>query len=385
MEAYFEAKASLFTPGRAVRGVVNADDPWGRRLLAEARIPLVPVRRDDASGGGARRRAARPSPGAAQRVTLAMTGAVNVDNALLAAEAAVALGRRPAEVAAGLAGGAPGARPAGGGRRARAGRARLHRAGGLRPHAGRRSRWCWPRRAGWPATAAGWCWCSAAAGTATGPSGRSWAAAATRRADLAVLTSDNPRAEDPDGHRRRTSWPAWCRPPRLPGRRGGWRSSRTAAGRSSWRSAAAGPGDVVVVAGKGHETVQEVGGPAACPSTTAPWSPRLEAGGRPRYRAPADGGGLSRCSPSWRPGASPSGRHPRHPGPHALAASASGSASTSARTARPATASRPARPPWAGWPSWARWWPATPSATWAPRSGSRPPATWWSSPSSSSG
>src|SRR4029079_6764087 len=40
MEAYFEAKRRLFTPAHARRGVVNADDPWGRRLLDEAEIPL---------------------------------------------------------------------------------------------------------------------------------------------------------------------------------------------------------------------------------------------------------------------------------------------------------------------------------------------------------
>ncbi|HEX3946372.1 MAG TPA: Mur ligase family protein, partial [Acidimicrobiales bacterium] len=49
MEAYFAAKAALFAPERAVRGVVNAEDRWGRRLLAEARIPMVAVRGDVAS------------------------------------------------------------------------------------------------------------------------------------------------------------------------------------------------------------------------------------------------------------------------------------------------------------------------------------------------
>ena len=32
MEAYFAAKASLFTPSGPGVGVVNVDDPWGRRL-----------------------------------------------------------------------------------------------------------------------------------------------------------------------------------------------------------------------------------------------------------------------------------------------------------------------------------------------------------------
>ena len=46
MEDYFRAKASLFTPERARRGVVNADDAYGRRLLAEPLVPLVSVGAD---------------------------------------------------------------------------------------------------------------------------------------------------------------------------------------------------------------------------------------------------------------------------------------------------------------------------------------------------
>ena len=63
MEAYFAAKASLFTPERAVRGVVNAEDRWGRRLLADARIPLVAVRRGRPPTSSWAR-GAWPSPGA---------------------------------------------------------------------------------------------------------------------------------------------------------------------------------------------------------------------------------------------------------------------------------------------------------------------------------
>lgn len=40
MEEYFLAKASLFTPERARRGVVCVDDDWGRRLADEARVPV---------------------------------------------------------------------------------------------------------------------------------------------------------------------------------------------------------------------------------------------------------------------------------------------------------------------------------------------------------
>ena len=41
MEAYYLAKASLFTPERAVRAVVCVDDEWGRRLAGEAGVPVV--------------------------------------------------------------------------------------------------------------------------------------------------------------------------------------------------------------------------------------------------------------------------------------------------------------------------------------------------------
>ena len=90
MEDYFEAKAMLFTPSHALRGVVNADDAWGRRLLERARIPTVAVHHADATDVVLR-------PGRSeftwrgQRITTPLTGAVNVDNALLAAEAALAL------------------------------------------------------------------------------------------------------------------------------------------------------------------------------------------------------------------------------------------------------------------------------------------------------
>lgn len=41
MEDYFVAKASLFDPSRSERGAVNADDPYGRRLLVSPSIPCV--------------------------------------------------------------------------------------------------------------------------------------------------------------------------------------------------------------------------------------------------------------------------------------------------------------------------------------------------------
>ena len=41
MEEYFAAKATLFRPSHARRGVVNADDAWARRLLVDPAIPVT--------------------------------------------------------------------------------------------------------------------------------------------------------------------------------------------------------------------------------------------------------------------------------------------------------------------------------------------------------
>ena len=43
MESYFTDKARLFAPEQARRGVVVVDDDWGRRLVAQARIPVESV------------------------------------------------------------------------------------------------------------------------------------------------------------------------------------------------------------------------------------------------------------------------------------------------------------------------------------------------------
>lgn len=43
MEDYFAAKAALFTPRRARRGVVMVDDGWGRRLAAQSGVPVRTV------------------------------------------------------------------------------------------------------------------------------------------------------------------------------------------------------------------------------------------------------------------------------------------------------------------------------------------------------
>ena len=74
-----------------------------------------------------------------------------------------------------------------------------------------------------------------------------------RLADHTIVTSDNPRSEDPERDRRRDHGRD-RRSLRVP------RRSSTAARRSSVRSSSRSAGDVVVVAGKGHEQGQELEG-----------------------------------------------------------------------------------------------------------------------------
>ncbi len=103
MEDYYRAKRILFTPEHALVGIVNADDPWGQRLMKEARIPVTAVRMRDATDVEL-----HPAMSAftwrGHRITTPLTGAINVANTLLAAEAAVALGLDAATVAQALAG-----------------------------------------------------------------------------------------------------------------------------------------------------------------------------------------------------------------------------------------------------------------------------------------
>lgn len=101
MESYFDAKARLFGPELTDLAVVNLDDPHGRLLRDAATVP---------THGYSFEQAEHLVVGAAgstfrwrgHEVTLLIGGRFNVANALAAAETAVALGTEPAVVAAGL-------------------------------------------------------------------------------------------------------------------------------------------------------------------------------------------------------------------------------------------------------------------------------------------
>jgi UDP-N-acetylmuramoyl-L-alanyl-D-glutamate--2,6-diaminopimelate ligase len=120
MDDYFAAKASLFTPDRARAGLVDIDGEWGRRLLARAEIPFRTLSATgfdadwcafdvDLSATGSRFRIVGPD---ATEVGAGcpIPGAFNVANTLAAVAAAAGTGYDAAAVAAAIAGseGVPG-------------------------------------------------------------------------------------------------------------------------------------------------------------------------------------------------------------------------------------------------------------------------------------
>ncbi len=260
MEAYFEAKAMLFERERTKAAVVDADDPWGRRLLDRldrahrSGISTVAVTGTDVSDVDLRLGASEFT-WRGHRVAVALTGRVNVTNAQLAAEAAVVLGVPPAVAAEGLsaAGPVPGRMEVVGGdalgfsvlvdyaHTPVALESALAEAGRLAAGGGGRT-----------VVVFG---CGGDRDASKRPA---MGAVAARGADVVVVTSDNPRHEDPgaiieevlrgtarDETRARPTGRLVVEPDRR-------RAIETALG-------VARPGDVVLIAGKGHETVQEVG------------------------------------------------------------------------------------------------------------------------------
>lgn len=102
VEAYFRAKAALFTPELSAAGVVNRDDPHGRLLADVAEIPTVTFGRDDATD-------LEITPGSVRftwrdvGVHVPIGGRFNLANALAALTVAEQLGIAPADAAAGIA------------------------------------------------------------------------------------------------------------------------------------------------------------------------------------------------------------------------------------------------------------------------------------------
>lgn len=246
MEAYFRAKASLFMPDLSDVGVTNLDDPYGRLLLDVAAIEMVGYSLDDAAdlvvGVDHHSFRWRGVP-----VHVPVGGEFNAANSLAALTAADALGIDAATAAQGLAAADP-----------VPGRFEVVRSGADEvsvvvdyahtpeslEHVLRSARGLVPGRV---IVVFG---CGGDRDTDKRPL---MGAAAASNADLAVVTSDNPRHEDPlsivdavvagiDGRYR-------SRVTVEPDRR---TAIRLAIGNAR-------PGDVVVIAGKGHETTQTIG------------------------------------------------------------------------------------------------------------------------------
>ena len=141
MEAYFAAKAQLFTADRAAAGLVCVDDEWGRRLADGAAIPVTTYAlgapadwtvTDVAHGDQGTTTYIARGPGVEVPARVGLPGMFNVANALAALAAAVHHGVDAARCRDGdrrLRGrpGADGADP---------GRAGLPRPRRLRPHPG---------------------------------------------------------------------------------------------------------------------------------------------------------------------------------------------------------------------------------------------------------
>lgn len=110
MEAYFNAKAKLFRGKKEIRSVINADDSFGQRLAAELKEPLLfgfneaaKVRAVDFDCDleGVRFHLKLPS-GKTYPITTNLLGRHNISNLLAAAGAALAFGMSEKEVVEGL-------------------------------------------------------------------------------------------------------------------------------------------------------------------------------------------------------------------------------------------------------------------------------------------
>ena len=274
MDAYFAAKALLFTPERARAGVVCIDDEWGRRLAATAGIPLTTVT-------SSRRRTAdwvvEPGPWPEFRVSGAagvldlhchLPGEFNIVNTAMAAVALVVAGHSLVAVRAALA-----EEPVVPGRMERVTRDDDD----PRPGSGSGDPRCIvdyahtpdaveaALKALRPTTAGRLVVVLGAGGDRDRGKRRGMGAAAARHADDVIVTDDNPRSEDPATIRAAVLEGAR----QVVGRGGvgpsvhGAREGRGAAIREAVELARAvgePSGNTVLVLGKGHEIGQDIGG-----------------------------------------------------------------------------------------------------------------------------
>ncbi|MDX3345689.1 UDP-N-acetylmuramoyl-L-alanyl-D-glutamate--2,6-diaminopimelate ligase [Streptomyces sp. ME02-6979A] len=261
MEDYFQAKAQLFTPKRSRLGVVNVDDEYGRRLAKEATVPVVTYsaeghpdadwRADEVEVGpldstftvlGSKgERIAAKSP---------LAGPFNVANTLAAIVALAAAGLDPQSAADGVAAvpGVPG---------------RLERVDEGQPffavvdYAHKTDAVESVLRALRKVTEGKLHAVLGCGGDRDTTKREPMGAAVARFADTAVLTSDNPRSEDPLAILATMLQGAASVPAH---ERGEVQVFEDRAAAIAAAVARAEPGDTVLVAGKGHEQGQDIAG-----------------------------------------------------------------------------------------------------------------------------
>ena len=110
MEDYFEAKRSLFTAERARAGAVNVDDPYGRKLYETREIPCLgfglsedaDVRALSVRSGRWGNEFVAATPHGQLEISSALGGGFNVYNCLAAATTALHAGVAPEAIEAGI-------------------------------------------------------------------------------------------------------------------------------------------------------------------------------------------------------------------------------------------------------------------------------------------
>ncbi|MFF1352533.1 UDP-N-acetylmuramoyl-L-alanyl-D-glutamate--2,6-diaminopimelate ligase [Streptomyces sp. NPDC058297] len=261
MEDYFRAKAQLFTRARSKQGVVNYDDEYGRRLVGESEVPVVTFsaeghpdadwRAEDVEVGPFDSAFVAVGP-KGERITAKspLAGPFNVANALAAIVALAVAGIDPQQAADGVADvpGVPG---------------RLERVDAGQPYlavvdyAHKTDAVESVLRALRKVTENKLHIVLGCGGDRDTTKRMPMGAAAARLADTAVLTSDNPRSEDPLAILATMLAGAAEVPAH---ERGEVQVFEDRAAAIAAVVARAQPGDTVLVAGKGHEQGQDIAG-----------------------------------------------------------------------------------------------------------------------------
>jgi UDP-N-acetylmuramoyl-L-alanyl-D-glutamate--2,6-diaminopimelate ligase len=256
LDDYFDAKARLFTPDHARRGVINVDDEHGRLLVERASVPVTTFSTDGRPADwravnvrahrlGSELQLVAPD-GTATDVTVPLPGAFNVSNAVAVLVALAGQGRDVAELAAGLA-----TSPGVPGRMERVEEGQDFTV--VVDYAHKPDAVTAVLRALRPVTPGRLVVVIGAGGDRDPGKRPLMGRIAAELADVVVVTDDNPRSEDPARIRRAV----------LEGAAGGQARTVEIGDRAeaiAHAVASARRGDTVVVAGKGHETGQEVAG-----------------------------------------------------------------------------------------------------------------------------